>query len=86
MQRKLVDNIQLAQSMGAEVVKLEAEDVAGALLAFAREKGVTLLIVGQSRLSWWQRMTRGSVIDRLVNNHDGIDVLVVSLDREKDEP
>ncbi len=62
VQRKLVDNIQLAQSMGAEVVKLEAEDVAGALLRFAREKGVTLLIVGQSRLGWLRRLRRGPVM------------------------
>ncbi len=85
MQRKLVENIQRAQAMGAEVEKIQSEDIAGALLRFAREKKVTLIIVGQSRLGWWRRMTRGPVIDRLANNHDGIDVLVVSLEREKDE-
>ncbi|HEY8258973.1 MAG TPA: universal stress protein [Gemmatimonadales bacterium] len=86
VQRKLVDNIQRAQAMGAEVEKIQSDDIAGALLAFAREKKVTLIIVGQSRLSWWRKATRGPVIDRLANNHDGIDVLVVSLEREKDEP
>jgi two-component system, OmpR family, sensor histidine kinase KdpD len=86
VQRKLVDNIQRAQSMGAEVEKIHSEDIAGALLKFAREKKVTLIIVGQSQLTWWRKMTRGPVIDRLANNHDGIDVLVVSLERERDEP
>lgn len=86
VQRKLVENIQRAQAMGAEVEKIQSEDIAGALLTFAREKKVTLIIVGQSRLTWWRRMTRGPVIDRLANNHDGIDVLVVSLEREQDEP
>ena len=86
VQRKLVENIQRAQAMGAEVEKIQSEDIAGALLKFAREKKVTLIIVGQSRLNWWRNMTRGPVIERLANNHDGIDVLVVSLESERDEP
>src|ERR1700682_672863 len=78
VQRKLVDNIQKAQSMGAEVVKLEGTDVAATLTQFAVEHGVTLIVAGQSRRSWWQHITRGSVIDKLVNNSRDIDVLVVS--------
>lgn len=85
VQRKLVENIQKAQAMGAEVVKLASEDVAGALCRFAREKGVTLMIVGQSRRSAWRHLLRQSVIDRLISNPEGIDVLVVSLERERDE-
>jgi two-component system sensor histidine kinase KdpD len=78
VQRKLVDNIQKAQSMGAEVVKLEGTDVAATLLQFAAEHGVTLIVAGQSRRTWWQHVTRGSVIDRLVNNTMDLDILVVS--------
>ncbi len=80
VQRKLVSNIQLAQSMGAEVVKLEGDEVAASLCRFAVKKGVTLLIVGQSRRSRLHHLTKGSVVDRLVNNTDGLDVLVVSFD------
>jgi two-component system sensor histidine kinase KdpD len=78
VQRKLVDNIQKAQSMGAEVVKLEGTDVAATLTQFALEHGVTLIVAGQSRRTWWEHFTRGSVIDKLVNNTMDIDVLVVS--------
>jgi two-component system sensor histidine kinase KdpD len=78
VQRKLVDNIQKAQSMGAEVVKLEGTDVAQTLTQFAVEHGVTLIVAGQSRRTWWQHFTRGSVIDKLVNNSRDIDILVVS--------
>jgi two-component system sensor histidine kinase KdpD len=78
VQRKLVDNIQKAQALGAEVVKLQHRDVAAALREFALEHGVTLIIVGQSRRSWWQRLREGTVVERLLANHDGIDVLVVT--------
>lgn len=81
VQRKLVDNIQMAQTLGAEVVKLQGEDVAGAIVRFAREHGVTLVLVGQSRRSAWHRWRHGSVIKRLIGNSAGLDVLVVSLDR-----
>ena len=80
VQRTLVDNIQLAQTMGAEVVKLEGEDVAVALCRFAVKKGVTLVIVGQSKRSRLHHLRKGSVVERLVNNNEGLDVLVVSFD------
>jgi two-component system sensor histidine kinase KdpD len=83
VQRTLVENIQLAQSMGAEVVKLEGEDVADALCAFAVKKGVTLLIIGQSKRSRWHHLFSGSVVERLVGNIEGLDVLVVSFDPPK---
>jgi two-component system sensor histidine kinase KdpD len=78
IQRHLVDNIQLAQSLGAEVVKLEGTDVANALIRFAAERGVTLAIVGETRRSRWYRLRRGSIVDRLMGGHTGLDVLVVS--------
>ena len=78
IQRQLVDNIQLAQSLGAEVVKLEGEDVAATLGRFASERGVTLAIVGETRRSRWYRLRRGSIVDRLMATRARLDVLVVS--------
>lgn len=84
VQRRLVDNIQLAQSLGAEVVKLEGTDVAEVLARFAAERGVTLAIIGPSRRSRWYRFRRGSVADRLIAGRAGLDVLVVSILDEAD--
>jgi two-component system sensor histidine kinase KdpD len=85
VQRKLVDNIQMAQRMGAEVVKLVGENVAEELCRFAREKGVNLILAGQSRRSAWQKMRRGSVTEALVKNAYGLDVLVVSLNDARED-
>ncbi|HEX3865831.1 MAG TPA: hypothetical protein VHV78_03730 [Gemmatimonadaceae bacterium] len=82
IQRHLVDNIQLAQSLGADVVKLEGQDVAAALRRFAVERGVTMAIVGETRRSRWYRLRRGSIVDRLLGGRRGIDVLVVSVAEE----
>jgi two-component system sensor histidine kinase KdpD len=83
VQRTLVENIQMAQRMGAEFVKLTGDDVVAELCRFAREHGVSLILAGQSRRSAWQRMRRGSVSEGLVNNPHGIDVLIVSLPTEQ---
>jgi two-component system sensor histidine kinase KdpD len=79
VQRKLVDNIQLAQSLGADVVKLTGDDVAAALAKFAAERAVTLAVLGQTRRSRWYRFLKGSVVERLIARRAGLDVLVVSL-------
>jgi two-component system sensor histidine kinase KdpD len=68
----------MAQNLGAEVVKLEGTDVAAAILRFAEQKGVSLLIAGQSTRSRWYKVRHGSVVASLVNNSSGLDVLVVS--------
>ena len=78
IQRKLVDNIQLAQSLGAEIVKLEASDVAEAILRYARSERVGMIMVGQTQRSWWYRLQHGSVIQRLLDGAGDLDVLVVS--------
>ena len=78
VQRRLVENIQMAQNLGAEVVKLEGVDVASTILRFAEQKGVSLIIAGQSTRSRWHRLRHGSVVATLVDNPGGLDVLVVS--------
>lgn len=83
VQRHLVDNIQLAQRMGAEIVTLQAADVADALVRFAREKGVSMIVVGRTHRSRVHRALRGSVIDRLMERAAGLDVLVVSFADEE---
>lgn len=78
VQRRLVDNLQMAQSLGADVVKLVGDDVAAVLARFAEERAVSLAIVGQTRRSRWYRLRRRSVVERLLEMRAGLDILVVS--------
>lgn len=84
IQRHLVDNIQLAESLGAEVIKLEGTDVVETLLGFARQQRVSMIVIGQSQRSWWYRLMHGSVVQRLLTNAQGIDVVVVSFDESSE--
>ncbi len=54
-------------------------DVGAALVEAARSLNVTQIVMGASRRSSWQRITRGSVIGRVIRESGaGIDVHVVS--------
>ena len=85
VQRRLVDNIQRAQSMGAVVVKLEDEDAAHAIRKFAHDEGVRLIILGSTRRSRWHRLLHGSVVDALLKDPGGLDILIVDSEREDAE-
>ncbi len=82
VQRRLVENLQLAQSLGAEIVKLLGDDVAAELAKFAEARGVSLAIVGQPRRAAWYQLHRRSVIERVLEMRAGLDVLVVSGENE----
>jgi two-component system sensor histidine kinase KdpD len=85
-QRHLLANIEKAQELGAEVVRLKSHDPAAALLDFARAHGVSDLIVGRTDLPWWRRLLRPSVLERLVRDGAGLDLHVVSFVEEEPRP
>ena len=78
----LQENIRLADTLGAKVIKLKGSNVADSLLEFARENGVTHVIFGQSARSRWQIIWRGSVINRFLREVKDAAVHVIPLDRE----
>ena len=72
--RLLSENVTLAMELGAKVVWLAGDNVAGELLRFAREHGVTLAIFGKSRRAGLRKLFRGSPIDAFERPRTGIDV------------
>ena len=78
--RELTENIQLAMTLGATVVYRESEDVAAAILDFVREERVGVLVVGRpSRKGLKGRLAPG-IVQRVLENADGIDVMVADID------
>ena len=76
-QRATVENgLDLARRKESEVVELDGEDIADAILSFARQRGITQIYVGhKGRDSWYERCF-GSDLDRLIRAAEGIDVRV----------
>lgn len=80
----LQENIRLAASLGAKVVKLKGSNVADALLDFARQNAITHVIFGQSARSRWQIILKGSVINRFLREVKDAAVHVIPLDKGDD--
>jgi two-component system sensor histidine kinase KdpD len=72
----LADTMRLATQLGAEVVTVPGRSVVEEILAFARARNVTRVIVGKSRRSRWFELTHGSVVDELIRSGSGLAVEV----------
>ena len=75
----LRQNIKLAESLGATVVRVKAERPSDGLIAFAQREGVTHVIFGQSARSRWELLWRGSTLDRFLTAVPDAAVQVVPL-------
>lgn len=73
----LQQNIRLAETLGATVVRVKADRAADGLIAFARREGITHVIFGQSARSRIELVLKGSTIDRFLGEVSDAAVQVV---------
>jgi two-component system sensor histidine kinase KdpD len=78
LQRRLLSNLKLATTLGAEVVTLHGEDVAETLVNFAQTHKVRHAIFGKTARSPLKERIFGSVIQDFINDSVGIDVHIVA--------
>jgi two-component system sensor histidine kinase KdpD len=78
----LVQNLQLAQELGAQTATLSRHNVAEEVLAHARAHNVTKIVVGKPTHAWWRDRLFGSLSDQIVRGSGDIDVYVISGDVE----
>jgi two-component system sensor histidine kinase KdpD len=76
LQRKFMQNVQLATELGGTVVVLESEDICHALLDYCRKNDVNLVVLGTSERRWWQ-LWRPDVLDFFMHHAPGIDIHIV---------
>jgi two-component system sensor histidine kinase KdpD len=76
----LDENIRLAESLGATVVRVRADRPADGLIAFAKREGITHVIFGQSARSRWEILLKGSTLNRFLEEVRDAAVQVVPLE------
>ena len=79
----LVQNLQLAQELGAQTVTLSGRSVADEVLAYARANNVTKIIAGKPTHPRWRDKVFGSFLDRLVRGSGDVDVYVITGEAEE---
>src|SRR5262245_21624440 len=73
----VMQDLRLAESLGATTVTLSAPQMSAAILEFAREKNVTKILLGKPTRSGWRRWLLGSVVDTVVREAGNIDVYLM---------
>jgi len=81
----LRDAYALTRSLGGKVVELHGDSVAEEVIRYVTESGVTFLVMGQSARSRLEEVLRGSIINRIMRETKGVDIIVVA-DAPEDAP
>jgi two-component system sensor histidine kinase KdpD len=80
---RLEAHLRLAEDLGAEILPLAGRDVVDVLAGAIREQQITRIFVGRPTHSRWQRLTRRTLIDRLIERVTNVDIHIIA---ERDEP
>jgi two-component system, OmpR family, sensor histidine kinase KdpD len=82
---RLNEAMQLAVQLGAEMVTVPGRSVVEEILAFARARNATRVVVGKSQRSRWFELRHGSVVDELVRSGSGL-AIEVAPSSDRPEP
>ncbi len=79
-QRHLINNLKLATELGAEVIRVQASNIAEAIMQTAREKDVTTVCIGKPHISLFGIVLRTNTFSQLLktlSSHE-IDLIILS--------
>src|SRR5664280_268684 len=84
---RAVENLRLAEQLGAETVTLRGRRIGEELVNFARRRGVTRIIAGNpAQRPRWRDILSGSPVDELVRLGRDLDVLIISKELAESGP
>jgi two-component system sensor histidine kinase KdpD len=75
-------NIELAEELGATVVRVRADRPADGLIAFAKREGITHVIFGQTARTRWEILMKGSTLNRFLEEVRDAAIQVVPLEEQ----
>ena len=67
----------LAEDLGAEAVMLDGLRVRDEILAFARTRNVSRIVVGKLHRSRWRELVSGSLVGSLLHESGDVDLYVM---------
>ncbi len=83
---RVAQTMRLAEQLGAETHTITGTRMSDEILAFARARNVSKIVVGKPERPLWKRIAMGSIVDTLVQGSGEIDVYVISGDRDTSAP
>ena len=83
---QVLNTLQLAESLGGQVVMLAGRAVAPAVMEFAQKNNITKIIAGKPKQPRWLELLRGSTVDQIIWRSGLVDVYVISSDPGSIQP
>ena len=83
---QVVDTLRLAEALGADTVTLTGQRMSEEILAYARRRNVSRIVIGKPRSPLWRRILFGSIVDALIRGSGEIDIAVISGDQAEPTP
>jgi two-component system, OmpR family, sensor histidine kinase KdpD len=79
-QRHLINNFKLATQLGAEVIRVKQDNIAGAIIDTAEAKAITTICIGKPHLNLFKIIMRTGAFNQLLNKLSAanIDVVILS--------
>ena len=81
---RVAATLRFAERLGAETTTLTGPSVSDEILAYARSRNVSQILIGKPARPIWRRILFGSDVDALVRGSGDIDISVISGERERD--
>lgn len=78
-QRQISNALTVTHHLGGTPMTFKGTDVVSTIVAFAREYGITHLVIGRTLRPWYRLWFGQSVLDRLLQALPDLDVLVVGV-------
>lgn len=76
VQRQISNTLVLVQQLGGTPMTFKGSSVAATIVAFAREYGITHVVLGRTRQRWYRRLLERTVLDQVLHELPNVDVLV----------
>lgn len=79
-QRFLINNLNFAQEMGAQVLKKEGKYISDTILEYVQENKITTVCIGKPHLNFFQQVFRLNWFHNFVNNmmNEKVDIIILS--------
>lgn len=76
----IAEMMRLAEKLGAETITLTGQDIADTLIAYARSRNITKIVMGKPGKPRWTELIAGSVINDMARKCGEIDLYLMSGD------
>jgi two-component system sensor histidine kinase KdpD len=82
----LLENIRLAERLGAETFTLVGDNVADEIVSYAQAESVTRIVIGKSGQPRWRSLIAPNTVDQLLRASGDIDIYVIQGMSEGERP